>query len=1232
MDRLVASITQTVSTAMAPSRRLPRLLYAVLCTMALSTDTLADAARIFILHSYSQEYPWTQRQHEGFVDALEAAGTHEWVIETEYLDTKRRQYTDDYTAGFADYLRFKYTDFKPNAIYVSDDNALDFALNHLDQIFPDVAVVFSGVNDLDALRPIDKRRVTGVFEKKDIATNLALLESMGEVPNDIIVVGDGSNTHQAIEREIRAALRERPHIRAGFVVANRLRAILKGIAEQKGQVLFFTSLGGVKDRDGQIIPLQQMIRRIVANRQHIAISMEDVYLTDGVLGGYVTSGLRQGDTAAQLLITYLQKGVLPPPVTRSPNEYLLDARELARHGLTLPPAIADKARLLNRPLSFYQRHRIGILYALGGVSVLFVASLLIFLWLLARKNQQIRTRSIVAEEQAAIAMRAEDSLNEAQQLARQGSWDWQRDAGVFTWSDGLKHLCGYPAQSAVDGYEAFLQHLPDSDRAGFVQAVKDVCDLGTRYDLTHQLICVDARIRVVRHTIKPLHSSHSGPKQIIGTVQDITERQAAAQQLRESEEKYRLLFELSDDPMWLIQDNNFIMANDAAARTLGYTSSDELLNIHPCELSPTAQSDGRLSRDKAEEMMANALDSGYHSFEWIHRHKDGSPFAVEVSLTKIPYHGKAALFCIWHDISEIKKVQKSLEEKTAFLNSILSSSEKIAIIATDADGRVQYYNAQSERLFGMPAAQAIGTNLLGIQHFQGISDERANAALRCAREKGEYRFTMDSQHADGPRHVDARISPIVKSDQRFAGYMLMCEDVTDQRRASELIKYQASYDALTDLPNRRLFLDQLQQALARSKRHEHQSAVLFLDLDNFKTINDSLGHPVGDHMLHEVAARIRHGLREEDTVARLGGDEFVVLFCDLAPTRGEAVQLAQHLAEKIRQKLAEPYLIENHDLQITTSIGIAIFPSGNETTDDIVRQADTAMYKAKEAGRNAIRFFLPSMQTAVEQRLKLINQLRQALLNHEFQLHYQPQFDTSRNLSGVEALLRWSHPERGMVMPGEFIHLAEEAGLVLPIGDWVLRTALAQISTWHHGGMVSDTCRVAVNVSALQFHQPDFVDSVEQALSDTGASPKWLTLEMTESILLQDVDETVERMRTLKRLGVRFSIDDFGTGYSSLAYLKRLPVDEIKIDRSFVRDIMVDANDAALVDTILTLASHIQLEVVAEGVESAQIFEFLRQRGCPFFQGYHFGRPVSAEDFAIGRPAHAPHRVAGKVS
>ena len=1147
---------------------------------------------------------------------LGARGKADMVVETEFLDTKRHPYTSEYAAQFASYLHFKYAEFSPQIIYVSDDNALDFALRYLGRLFPDIPVFFSGVNDYSVRERFGERAVTGVFEKKEIAPNLGLLATMGRELREIVVVGDDSGTYRAIEREIRRELEGYPDTKARFVASEHIEEILDGLHKAPEGALFLTTLGGVHTHRDKPLTLRETIRRIVATGPRVVISMEDVYLFDGVLGGFVTSGARQGASAARLVKHYLAGGDLLPPLTKSPNEYLVDMRQLTVHGLRLPAEIRDEATLLNQPPSFYQRYRGELLGALILLFGLLMLSLTAFLYLLSRKNRLIQQRSVAFAEQAAIALRAKDSVNEAQRLARQGSWDWKIATGEFAASDGLGYLCGMRPGDCGATLDCFLDRMSAEEAKTFSGMIAEVRKTGESRDFVHRLVIADGTSRVVRETVRAITDDNGTPQRLIGTVQDVTEQHLAESRLRESEDKYRRLFELSEDPMWLIIGREFVMANHAATRMLGYETMAEMLGSHPSEMSPALQPDGRSSSEKADEFMDAAYATGYQRFEWIHKKKDGSVFPVEVSLTRVPYEGEEALFCIWRDITEVKSAQKALEDKSIYLDGMLRASEKVAIVATDAEGKIRYYNPPAERIFGLPAAEALGANLQDIHQAGGIDEKRNLIGLEMARDHGEYSFTMEMPRDDGVHFVDARISPIFRGNSDFAGYMLMCEDVTDQRRAAELIEYQASYDSLTDLPNRRLFSDRLQQSLARARRHGHQGAVLFFDLDNFKNINDSLGHPVGDELLRTVAMRIMTSVRDEDTVARLGGDEFVVLLPELAIDAEEAVTDVQLLAEKMRRELGKPYQIDSHELHVTSSVGIALFPYRDESPDDILRQADTAMYRAKESGRDAVRFFLPSMQQAADERLQTLNELRRALPRSEFRLFYQPQFNAEHRLCGAEALLRWQHPERGLVAPGEFIGLAEESGLVVEIGDWVLHEALAQLRSWQAAMPGLCLGRVAVNVSALQFRQADFVHKVERALGDTGAVPASLTLEMTESILLEDFGETVEKIQALKCLGVRFALDDFGTGYSSLAYLKRLPVDELKIDRSFVRDVMENSNDAALVETIMTMARHIGLEVVAEGVETAAVMDFLSERGCPVFQGYHLGRPCAADEFA----------------
>lgn len=424
--------------------------------------------------------------------------------------------------------------------------------------------------------------------------------------------------------------------------------------------------------------------------------------------------------------------------------------------------------------------------------------------------------------------------------------------------------------------------------------------------------------------------------------------------------------------------------------------------------------------------------------------------------------------------------------------------------------------------------------------------------------------------------------------------------------AEAMIRHQAFHDDLTDLPNRRMLLNQLKRELARSVRHDYLGAILFLDLDHFKNINDSLGHSVGDELLKQVARRLTQRLRNEDTVARLGGDEFVIILSEIGENTRVASAHAQFFASEIRQLFTEPFQVEGNELHMTASVGILLFPLGESDPGNLLQHADVAMYRAKEGGRDTARFFQPSMQEAVNARHTIERGLRQALTSDQLELFYQPQVDREGRIYGAEALVRWRHPERGLISPASFISIAEETGLIYRLGDWVLRTACEHIKSIS----AIRPMIISVNISPKQFCESGFVSRVDEVVREYGIDPKLLHLEITESMVLDDVEQSINRMETVKSLGIGFSIDDFGTGHSSLAYLKRLPIEAIKIDRSFVRDVVDDPNDAVLVETIIIMAQHLGLDVVAEGVESGEALKFLIEKGCAKFQGYLFSRPV----------------------
>lgn len=527
----------------------------------------------------------------------------------------------------------------------------------------------------------------------------------------------------------------------------------------------------------------------------------------------------------------------------------------------------------------------------------------------------------------------------------------------------------------------------------------------------------------------------------------------------------------------------------------------------------------------------------------------------------------------------------------------------------DAEFRFVRISANPETPIGVIAPSYLGTRRW--DHMVNGVDAEQWATHRAALEAHEvFRdFEMLRPHDDdSPRWSSISGAPIFDADGVFKGYRGTGRDITARKQAEADIERLAFFDVLTGLPNRRLLLDRLNRAIAFSTRDRGYGALLFIDLDNFKVLNDTQGHHAGDVLLKQVAQRLVDCVRGVDTVARLSGDEFVVMLEELGGTESIAATQCDLISQKILRALNAPYQIEGQENHSSPSIGATLFFDNLQSVDDLLQRADLAMYQAKAAGRNTLRFFDPAMQVVASARASLEVDLHLALQRREFLLYYQPVVDEHGAMIGVEGLLRWQHPTRGMVMPGEFIPVAEQSSLILDMGQWVLETACAQLVDW---GTAPTTrgLTIAVNVSARQFRQPDFSRQILASLRSSGANPGRLKLELTESLLLSDVEDAIAKMTELRSVKVCFALDDFGTGYSSLAYLKRLPLDQLKIDQSFVTDVLNNPNDAAIARTILNLAHSMELSVVAEGVETAGQRDFLRDNGCRAFQGYFFGRP-----------------------
>lgn len=562
-------------------------------------------------------------------------------------------------------------------------------------------------------------------------------------------------------------------------------------------------------------------------------------------------------------------------------------------------------------------------------------------------------------------------------------------------------------------------------------------------------------------------------------------------------------------------------------------------------------------------------------------------------------------------------------EAEKLLNQTIIRSSPFAIYTRDRYGIVTAWNPAAEKLFGWRAEQIVGKPLLSVP----TGRERETKELRDRVLAGESIIGLEvqRQRKDGTLFdLSTTLAPLRDASGEVTGYLAIASDISERKAAEKRIEFLAYRDVLTGLPNRLLLLDRFSQAAHHADRTDSQMALLFLDLDNFKTINDSLGHAVGDALLKEVAARLTTCVRESDTISRQGGDEFLVVLPDL---RG--MDAITPVLLKIREQLQQPFEFDGHELTTSASIGIAIYPDDGHDFDTLLKKADTAMYQAKDAGRNGYRFFDEQMNVKAVEHLQLKNGLRRALERGEFELHYQPQIDlASGRIIGAEALLRWNQPEQGMIVPARFIPVAEDSGLIVPIGEWVIQEACRQGVAWQRAGLPDLV--MAVNLSAVEFKRGDVEHKVTRALRDSGLDPHRLELELTESVLIHNTEQVLATVQRLKRLGVTLSIDDFGTGYSSLSYLKRFEVDKLKIDRSFVRDLATDEEDAAIIRAIIQMARSLNLRTIAEGVEDAGLLTRLRVLGCDEAQGYCFARPMPATSFAAFVTQWTGHQTLGE--
>jgi diguanylate cyclase (GGDEF)-like protein/PAS domain S-box-containing protein len=716
--------------------------------------------------------------------------------------------------------------------------------------------------------------------------------------------------------------------------------------------------------------------------------------------------------------------------------------------------------------------------------------------------------------------------------------------------------------------------------------------------------------------------------------------------------EYRAILENASVAILFTRQSRVLHCNARFAEMFGWSSPEELQGQPGSVFWLSLEDYAEVGRNAGPVLAAG------QSFEVERpmRRKDGSTFLCHVVAKAVnPAATTEGTIWIGEDVTDRRRAEETTRQLMLQQQAILENAS-VGILFTQ-EGGIRHCNARMEQMFGWGPGELIGQSarvFFASDEDYGLFGQEAGPVLLSGNQldvewanvrkdgsrlwcrilaravvpgdasqgtiwttedvsaRREAQLALMQAHEELENRVAERTAELAETNLRLQ------EEVAERQQAEERVMHLANHDALTGLPNRRLLIDRLGQALALAHRENHQVAVLFMDLDRFKTINDSLGHMKGDALLQNVARRLSETLREGDTVSRLGGDEFVIVLPSL-----DQPKAAEKVALKLVDALAPPIDLGGQELRVSASIGISLFPEDGRDTETLLRNADSAMYHAKDMGRNNYQFFMEQMNVAAAERLRLENDLHRALERQEFELHFQPRVSVANGLAcGIEALIRWRHPERGLVLPEHFIPVAEDTGLIVPIGEWVINEACRQGTAWCAAGLPK--LPVAVNLSPRQFRQSNLVDTVARAIERHGWPCKLLELEITEGVLMQQTSETLKTLEALNRLGVGLAIDDFGTGYSSLSYLKRFPVDFLKIDQSFVRDIAVDPDDATIVTAIIGLAHNLGLTVVAEGVENASQLDFIRDAGCDEAQGYHIGRPMPAGQLAEWLLANRP--------
>ena len=823
-----------------------------------------------------------------------------------------------------------------------------------------------------------------------------------------------------------------------------------------------------------------------------------------------------------------------------------------------------------------------------------------------RQAQKSYRQQIVAREGAEFGLqRSEDSMRRAMEGAKIGCWDWDVLKDEQVWSDTCKSLMGLEPER-IANFQGFMNSVHPDDRKMLEDRINAAVQEKKDFSVEFRVVWPDGSTHWQSAKGQAFYDETGRTTRMSGIAMDIDERKRAEERLH----LQAAALEAAANAIVITDSHGTILWVNHAFTTITGYGKEEVLGKNTRLLKSEEQSESDYVN------LWSTISSGkVWKGEIVNRRKDGTTYTQEMTITPVtPDVGNPAnryFVAIKQDITERKQAEEALLFKTALLEAQAETTIDGILVVSESD-HILLANKQFGLHFGIPNEVLSTRDDVIVRKYVADQVEDSEAFVARVKHLNDHREekSRDELRLKNGKTFDRYSAPLVDSNRRYRGRIWYFRDITSRKVAEERVRYLAYYDALTELPNRTLLQDRLAKALASARRRKDKVAFLFLDLDRFKDINDSLGHAVGDLLLQEVAVRLKTWAREQDTVSRVGGDEFLIVLTGVREVGDAAVA-----AERLMDAMTAEFVVQGHSLGVSCSLGISIFPEHGADGETLIKNADAAMYSAKDIGRNNFQFFTADMNAQAVERLALENGLRLALEKKELFLVYQPQMNiTNGRITGLEALLRWQHPELGLVPPDRFIRIAENSGLIVPIGEWVLRTACSQARKWQDEGIPAVS--LAVNVSAVQFRQEGFCQLIRKVLGETGLAPQHLELELTESLLLANADVTFSVLQELTDLGVTLAIDDFGIGYSSFTYLRQFRVSKLKIDRSFITNVAANPDDAAITAAIISMAKSLHLKVIAEGVEDEAQMSFLRAHQCDEIQGYYFSKPLAVDKVA----------------